>query len=319
MPATSTDRLYGLTTSVAVKPAVDISADVHVQLYGEQTITTSTATGTHTLTTTEGDRILLTAQENALDNGIWISKPSTWVRAPDFDGPRDAINGTLVFSVNGDCWQVEATDPVIIGDTEIQFRSTYPFSDSLNTLQRTIRVPETTLNELPAIGGRVGKYITFDSAGQVTMVDADDITADEAAARQAADEDLQTNIDSEALARESADTVLQNNINTEAAAREAGDDAEATARQEAIASLQDQLTGNVPLEASAFSVISWHAQEVSNSVSIPENVNAWSFGPTLTIADGQSVDVGDGSFWTIANGLQYVENGDTTDYGELTA
>ena len=140
----------------------------------------------------------------------------------------------------------------------------------------------------------------------------------EAEARKNGDDTLSDRIDAEALAREAADTSLQNNINSEALAREAGDNAEATARQEAIASLQDQLTGNVPLEASAFSVISWHAQEVSNSVTIPDNVNAWSFGPTLTIAAGQSVDVGDDSFWTIANGLQYVQNGDTTDYGELT-
>jgi len=72
--------------------------------------------------------------------------------------------------------------------------------------------------------------------------------------------------------------------------------------QEADANLQSQLTGNVPLEASAFSPISWHDQVVENSVMIPENKNAWSFGPILTIADGQAVTIGQGSFWTIANG-----------------
>jgi hypothetical protein len=68
------------------------------------------------------------------------------------------------------------------------------------------------------------------------------------------------------------------------------------------ASIQDQLTGNVPLEASAFSPISWHDQSVDNSVTIPDNKNAWSFGPTMTISPGQMVTVGAGSFWTIANG-----------------
>ena len=68
------------------------------------------------------------------------------------------------------------------------------------------------------------------------------------------------------------------------------------------ANLQDQLTGEVPLEASAFSPISWHAQTIENSVTIPENKNAWSFGPVIEIAEGQAVTVPVSSFWTVANG-----------------
>lgn len=79
---------------------------------------------------------------------------------------------------------------------------------------------------------------------------------------------------------------------------------EATYRQEADANLQAQLTGNVPLEASAFSPISWHKQVIENSVDIPDDVNAWSFGPTMTIAHGQAVTIGNNSFWTIASGEQ---------------
>ncbi|MBV4365927.1 hypothetical protein [Erwinia phyllosphaerae] len=93
--------------------------------------------------------------------------------------------------------------------------------------------------------------------------------------------------------------------------------AEAKSRQEADASIQDQLTGNVPLEASAFSEISWHGQTISNSVTIPENKNAWSFGPDITIAQGQAVTIPDGSYWTISNGRQVTESGINTDYGEL--
>lgn len=79
-------------------------------------------------------------------------------------------------------------------------------------------------------------------------------------------------------------------------------DAEISARSAADANLQSQMTGNVPLEASAFSPISWHDQSVDNSVIIPNNKNAWSFGPTMTISSGQTVTIGTGSFWTIANG-----------------
>lgn len=87
------------------------------------------------------------------------------------------------------------------------------------------------------------------------------------------------------------DAVRKDQLDAEIAARAAGD-----------ANLQAQLTGNVPLEASAFSVISWHDQNVANSVTIPDNKNAWSFGPTITIDLGQVVTIGTGSFWTIANG-----------------
>ena len=70
----------------------------------------------------------------------------------------------------------------------------------------------------------------------------------------------------------------------------------------ADANIQSQLAGEVPLEASAFSPISWHDPIIENSVTIPENKNAWSFGPTMTIDAGQTITIGLNSFWTIANG-----------------
>lgn len=79
-------------------------------------------------------------------------------------------------------------------------------------------------------------------------------------------------------------------------------DSEIDARAAGDASLQDQINGTNPPMGSAFSMISWHDQVITNSIIIPDNKNAWSFGPTITIAEGQFVTVGDGSFWTIANG-----------------
>lgn len=70
--------------------------------------------------------------------------------------------------------------------------------------------------------------------------------------------------------------------------------------QAADANIQSQLTGNVPLEASAFSPVSWHKQEIDNSLTIPDNKNAWSFGPEVSIASGQTVTIGSNSFWTIS-------------------
>lgn len=79
-------------------------------------------------------------------------------------------------------------------------------------------------------------------------------------------------------------------------------DAEAAARASGDMSLQEQLDGTNPPMGSAFSIISWHDQIITNSISVPINKNAWSFGPTLTVAAGQVVEIGLGSFWTVANG-----------------
>lgn len=79
-------------------------------------------------------------------------------------------------------------------------------------------------------------------------------------------------------------------------------DAESVVRQATDAALQAQINGTSPPMASAFSPISWHDQTVATSVTIPANKNAWSFGPVMTIGLGQTITVGSGSFWTIANG-----------------
>lgn len=168
----STDRLYGIRTSVAVKPAVTAFATTNVTLYGEQTITMNSVAVTKTVTTTEGMRILLTGQDNPIDNGIWEAKIATWVRAPDFNGPRDVVNGTLVFSIYGDCWQVECDDmPVIIGTSSLTFRSTFPFSDIDDLFQRTLRVPESSVQMLPVAEDRKNTGLFFNSDGEPVCVD----------------------------------------------------------------------------------------------------------------------------------------------------
>lgn len=85
------------------------------------------------------------------------------------------------------------------------------------------------------------------------------------------------------------------------------------------ANLQQQISGGAPLEASAFSPISWHAQTIQNSVAIPANKNAWSFGPKVAIAPGQAVTVGEGSVWTIAEGDEQDGGLDMSAYVQKTA
>jgi hypothetical protein len=98
------------------------------------------------------------------------------------------------------------------------------------------------------------------------------------------------------------EAVRNSQMTDEIAARVAGDQALLDGYTAADENLQAQITGSIPLEASAFSPISWHDQSIDNSVVIPDNKNAWSFGPTMTISPGQTVTIGTGSHWTIANG-----------------
>jgi hypothetical protein len=93
-------------------------------------------------------------------------------------------------------------------------------------------------------------------------------------------------------------------LEIESKTRADADSNESRARADGDANLQAQISGSVPLEASAFSPISWHEQVVGNSVTIPPGKNAWSFGPFMSVNPGSTVMIGEGSFWTIANGEQ---------------
>jgi len=83
----TTDRFSGALGSTAVKPPVITVAVGPIALYGELLIS-----GVQTVA---GHRVLVTAQTDARENGIWIVSATDWYRAADFNGRRDAISGTL--------------------------------------------------------------------------------------------------------------------------------------------------------------------------------------------------------------------------------
>ncbi|WQY99723.1 tail spike [Klebsiella phage MY01] len=114
---------YGLTTNVAVKAPVQAVATAPITLYGNQTISWSAHSGDYTTSVTTGMRVLVTSQSDSKDNGIWIVQDVAWTRAPDFNDTTDVVLGTLVFSTQGDAWQVESpTYAVDVGTTPITFR-----------------------------------------------------------------------------------------------------------------------------------------------------------------------------------------------------
>lgn len=116
----TTDRLDGIQTGLAVKAPVKAASTGNLTLSGHQTV--------GGVALVSGDRVLVKDQTNAAQNGIYNVNTGTWQRAADFDGNRDVVDGTLVVLRNASdddqFYQVSATDPVIIGSSEIQFELT---------------------------------------------------------------------------------------------------------------------------------------------------------------------------------------------------
>lgn len=89
----TTDRLQGTDIGVAVKPACTVVSTGALTLQGAQTV--------DGILVGSGERVLVKDQADLKENGIYVSDNSTWTRAKDFDGNRDAIPGTWVYVDRG--------------------------------------------------------------------------------------------------------------------------------------------------------------------------------------------------------------------------
>lgn len=73
-----------------------------------------------------GDRVLVRAQDDALDNGIWQVAAGTWQRADDFDGADDVFGGAQVLvaagaALAGSHWRVVGAGSFSVGNQPILF------------------------------------------------------------------------------------------------------------------------------------------------------------------------------------------------------
>lgn len=115
---TSTDRRYGVAEGLAVKAPCRAATTANVALAGLQTI--------DAVALAEGDRVLVRAQSNGAENGIYVASTGNWTRAADFDGARDIVSGTQVFVSEGGAfgsrmYAVATADPIVVGTTAISF------------------------------------------------------------------------------------------------------------------------------------------------------------------------------------------------------
>ena len=117
MTATQTFRVDGAVYSLAIKsPCVAVSS-ANLTLTGEQTV--------NSIAVVEEDRVLVKDQTDTTENGIYVVETGAWDRAKDFDGNRDIVDGTLVTVAKTTgmnfFYQVDATDPIVIGTSAIAF------------------------------------------------------------------------------------------------------------------------------------------------------------------------------------------------------
>lgn len=110
MPATYSDRINGLETSVAIKVPARAATTGNIALSGEQTI--------DGVAVVAGDRVLVLEQTNPVDNGVWVVGTGSWSRPEDMNGARDIVEGTQIYVVEGDTlasfqFSLDTVDPVI--------------------------------------------------------------------------------------------------------------------------------------------------------------------------------------------------------------
>lgn len=116
------DRINGLTGSVAVKAPVKVATTANIALSGAQTIDGVALTADES----PRQRVLVKDQTDDTENGIYDVESGEWSRSPDFDGSRDAVNGTQVLVAEGSTpfgklYYLSATDPVDIGTDSLSF------------------------------------------------------------------------------------------------------------------------------------------------------------------------------------------------------
>ncbi len=107
---TLVDRIQGLSGSLAFKPPVRVATTANIVLNGLGTV--------DGVALAAGDRVLVRAQTDTTENGIYGANTSDWSRSLDFNGANDMTKGTLVLVTDGTAygmttWHVSTTSPAI--------------------------------------------------------------------------------------------------------------------------------------------------------------------------------------------------------------
>jgi hypothetical protein len=113
-------RIWGVSTSAAVKAPVVAATTGGITLSGAQTID-GVAVTDHLSDSTglPPDRVLVKNQADLTTNGIYnVSASGAWTEASDFTGANNLVNGTIIIvargSTNAGLWQLTSANPVVV-------------------------------------------------------------------------------------------------------------------------------------------------------------------------------------------------------------
>lgn len=113
MVSTYEDRISGVSTSVAIKAPVVVETNADITLSGEQTV--------NSVAVVVDDRVLVKDKIDKTKNGIYDVKLDEWTRSLDFNGTRDAVQGTIIPVYGSNTYEVTTSEAIVFDTTEITF------------------------------------------------------------------------------------------------------------------------------------------------------------------------------------------------------
>lgn len=120
MASPTLDRRMGLVGNVGWKAPVTVLAASNITLSGQQTIDGVAVLAINSAGV--ADRVLVTGQSDATQNGIWDVSTAAWTRSLDANGNYDLGTGSTVLVASGTTyggtfWRLSTANPITIGTT----------------------------------------------------------------------------------------------------------------------------------------------------------------------------------------------------------
>jgi len=144
----STDRFNGVVASLAIKVRCVVGIESNVPAL------TGISNPYEGVFVVDGDRVLLTAQTDPVENGIWcVNASGIWARAADWDGSRDVEKGSTVWAGvaagSDKLWQVQTAGVIQPGVTSVSITELFdPDTAAVSDLQAVTSAGNTTDQEI---------------------------------------------------------------------------------------------------------------------------------------------------------------------------